>query len=124
MKIENAKVLNYQLHRHYSSGRWNMGKDSKNGSFYKHVITTLDGNKYSFIAQGHRQYVYKEDTFSFEYEENGFYNNIDRESIVVHDKDGIRVWRGYAPENLPKVTKEKTKYTSSHYYEVPQYATA
>jgi len=124
MKVENAKVLNYQSHRHYSRGRWNMGKDSKDGSFYRHVITTLDGKEYSFIAQGYRQYVYKEDTFSFEYEENGLYNNIDRESIVVYDKDGVRVWRGYAPENVPEFTKEKTKYTSSHLYEASEYATA
>jgi hypothetical protein len=49
---------------------------------------------YSFLALGSRQWVYKVDTVSFEYETKGPYRNIVKESIRTFDSKGREVVRG------------------------------
>ena len=60
---------------------------------HSHVIT-IEGERYSFIAFDSKQWVFKTDTVSFEYEVNDGYKNIIPETIVTTDKDGKPVVRG------------------------------
>jgi len=115
MKVENASIEKYTFHRIRRRGRWNMGKETKDGSFHSHKLV-IDGETYSFIAQGWRQYIYKGDTCEFDWVENNGYKNIDRDTLKVYDKNGIRVWRGYSPEKLPEHCTEKMYYGVPHQY--------
>jgi hypothetical protein len=96
MKVENANIEEYITYRIYKPGRWNMGKNTKDSSFHSHKLY-IDGEAYSFIAQGWRQYVYKGDTCEFDWSENNGYKNIDRDTLKVYNKHGERVFRGYSP---------------------------
>lgn len=60
---------------------------------HTHIIT-IDGERYSFIAFGSKQWIYKTDTVSFDYEVNNGYNNILSDSITTLDKNGKIVIRG------------------------------
>ena len=96
MRVENASIEKYITHRIYRPGRWNMGKETKDGSFQSHKLV-IGGETYSFIAQGWKQYVYKSDTCEFDWAENNEYKNIDRDTLKVYNKFGERVYRGYNP---------------------------
>ena len=75
---------------------WGGGKKIKTGSMFSHILK-IDREWYSFIGYGWRQYVYKEDTCSFEYDEvvksidciKRTYKNIDLDTLEVYDKDGL-----------------------------------
>ena len=121
MKCEDAVVEKYTYHRVRKPGRWNMGKETKSGSFYSHKLV-IGGEKYSFIAQGWRQYVYKGDTCEFHWVDNNGYKNIDRDTLKVYDKNGTRVWRGYSPKKLPEYQKESMYYGVPHVYDEWDYA--
>jgi hypothetical protein len=116
MKCENAVVEKYTYHRIRKPGRWNMGKETKHGSFYSHKLV-IGGEKYSFIAQGWRQYVYKGDTCEFHWVDNNGYKNIDRDTLKVYDKGGTRVWRGYSPKNTPEHCMSTMYYGVPHIYD-------
>jgi hypothetical protein len=115
MKCENAVVEKYTYHRIYQPGRWNMGKESKHGSFYRHKLV-IGGETYSFIAQGWRQYVYKGDVCEFEWRDNNAYKNIDFNTLKVYDKKRTRVWRGWSPKKLPEHCIETMYYGVPHQY--------
>ena len=121
MKCENAVVEKYTYHRIRKPGRWNMGKETKRGSFYSHKLV-IGGEKYSFIAQGWRQYVYKGDTCEFHWVDNNGYKNIDRDTLKVYDKGGTRVWRGYSPKNTPEHCMSTMYYGVPHIYDEYAYA--
>ena len=65
-----------------------------NGNARHTHILTIDGERYSFIAFDSKQWVFKTDTVSFDYELSNGYNNIAPDSIVTIDKNGKAVVRG------------------------------
>ncbi|WP_084997612.1 hypothetical protein [Cronobacter sakazakii] len=84
-------------------------------ALHSHVII-VDGIRYSFLAFDSKQWVFKTDTVSFEYEVKDGYNNIIKESIVTKDKNGnpiVRGNRGYKKQlrtvsaRLPGSAREK-----------------
>ena len=69
---------------------------SKGGNataLHSHVLE-IDGEKYSFLALGSQQWVFKSDTVSFEYEIRDGYKNIAVETIITLDRHGNTIVRG------------------------------
>ena len=64
-------------------------------AWHSHQIT-IDGTRYSWRGLGFRQWVYKSDTVSFEWEfdKTEKYRNVDPHSIKTIDKSGKAVTRG------------------------------
>lgn len=91
MKIENAKIEDYQKYLQEKSRPPSKGGNTK--ALHSHVLV-IDGEKYSFLALGSQQWVFKTDLVSFEYELNGQYRNIEKETLVTVDKSGSQVVRG------------------------------
>jgi hypothetical protein len=60
---------------------------------HSHVLV-IDGERYSFLAQGSQRWVFKGDTVSFEYVTNGPYRNIVKETLQTLDRYGNSVVRG------------------------------
>ncbi len=89
MNIENKKIDGYDL---YLKERNKSSKVKKNQARHSHVIT-IEGEKYSFIARGNKQRVYKTDTISFEFQVKNGHNNIDKSTIVTLDENGEPVQR-------------------------------
>ena len=124
MKKENVKTEDYESAKIYRSGMWGGGKKIKAGSMFAHKLK-IDKEWYSFIGYGWRQYVYKEDTCSFEYDVvvkgtgilKRTYKNIDLDTLEVFDKNGVRVWRGYDPSNTPNSQKKVEHRGSTHIYD-------
>jgi len=54
---------------------------------HQHYIE-IDGETYSWFGFGGQQWIYKSETVSFEYVENGQYKNIIPETIETTDKNG------------------------------------
>jgi hypothetical protein len=98
MKIEQKKISDYKLflnepHRPPSKG-------GNTGALHAHVLI-IDGESYSFLSPGSQQWAFKTDTVSFEYEVNGTYKNVVKESFTTIDKSGnevVRGNRGYKPK--------------------------
>jgi hypothetical protein len=57
-------------------------------------VLYIEGEKYSFLALGSQQWVFKSDLVSFEYEIKGSYKNIINGTLVTIDKSGNEVVRG------------------------------
>jgi len=91
MKIKNAKIENYSAFLRENSRPPSKGGNTK--ALHSHVLT-IEGEKYSFLALGTKQWVYKSDTVSFEFEIKGQYKNIKEKTIVTMDKNGNTVMRG------------------------------
>ncbi len=91
MKIEKAKIEDYQKYLSEKSRPPSKGGNTK--ALHSHVLV-IDGEKYSFLALGSQQWVFKTDLVSFEYELNGQYKNIKKETLVTIDKNGKEVVRG------------------------------
>lgn len=91
MKIENAKIEDYQKYLREKSRPPSKGGNTK--ARHSHVLF-IDGKKYSFLALGSQQWVFKTDLVSFDYELKGQYRNIDKETLVTIDKSGKEVVRG------------------------------
>ena len=89
MKIENKKIESYDL---YSKERSKSSKIKKNQARHSHVIT-IEGAKYSFIARGNKQRVFKTDSISFDFQVKNGHNNIDKSTIVTLDENGELVQR-------------------------------
>lgn len=91
LKIENKKISDYKLFLYENSRPPSKGGNTK--ALHSHVIQ-INGEKYSFLALGSQQWVFKSDTVSFEYEINNGYKNIVKETIVTLDRNGQLVVRG------------------------------
>lgn len=68
-------------------------KGGNTAALHSHVLD-IDGEKYSFLALGSQQWVFKSDTVSFEYELKDGYKNIVLKTIVTLDRHGQPVIRG------------------------------
>ncbi|WP_073963446.1 hypothetical protein [Serratia grimesii] len=91
IKISGKKISAYQKILVEKSRPPSRGGNGK--ALHSHIIT-IDGIRYSFLANDSKQWVFKSDTVSFEYESEGVYNNINRESITTVDKNGDSIIRG------------------------------
>ena len=81
----------YELFLRESSRPPSKGGNTK--ALHAHFLT-IDGVVYSFLALGSQKWVYKSDSVSFEYEINGGYNNIIKDTLVAFDKSGTFIVRG------------------------------
>ena len=91
IKIKFKKITTYTKFL-----RENSRPPSKGGNttaLHSHVLE-VDGEKYSFLALGSRQWIFKSDTVSFEYEVKDGYKNVLPESIETIDQNGQPVTRG------------------------------
>lgn len=91
MQIINAKIESYQKFLNEKSRPPSKGGNTN--ALHSHVFY-IDGEKYSFLALGSQQWVFKSDLVSFEYELNGAYKNIIKDTLVTIDKSGNEVLRG------------------------------
>lgn len=89
MEIENKKIESYDL---YLKERSKSSKIKKNQARHSHVIM-IEGKKYSFIARGKKQRIFKTDSVSFDFQSKNGHNNIDKSTIVTHDENGEIVQR-------------------------------
>ena len=91
LRIENAKIDRYRAalrepHRPPSRG-------GNTSALHVHLLT-IAGSTFSFLARGSRQWVYKSDLVSFEYEIKGNYRNVIRATLRAIDLRGCPVVRG------------------------------
>lgn len=91
VQINDAKIESYQKFLNEKSRPPSKGGNTK--ALHSHVLH-IDGEKYSFLALGSQQWVFKSDFVSFEYELNGSYKNIIKDTLVTTDKSGNEVVRG------------------------------
>lgn len=91
MQINNANIESYQKSLNEKSRPPSRGGNTN--ALHSHVLY-IDGEKYSFLALGSQQWVFKSDLVSFEYELNGTYKNIIKDTLVTTDKSGNEVLRG------------------------------
>ena len=91
MKIENAHIEDYQKFLKEKYRPPSKGGNTK--ALHSHVLI-INGEQYSFLALGSQQWVFKTDRVSFDYELNGKYKNIIKETILTIDKNGNEVVRG------------------------------
>ena len=89
MKLENKKIESYDL---YLKERNKLSKVKKTQARHSHVIM-IEGQKYSFIARGNKQRVFKTDSISFDFQVKNGHNNIDKSTIVTHNENGEIVQR-------------------------------
>lgn len=90
-RIDNARIEGYitvltEPHRPPSRGGNTRARHS-------HALV-IDGQKYWFIALGARRWVFKNDTVSFAYEQDGGYLIVVVDSLEVRDRHGTIVVRG------------------------------
>ena len=62
-------------------------------ALHSHCLT-FGGESYSFLGLGSKQWAYKSDLVSFEFEIKGEYKNIIPESLVTIERNGKEVFRG------------------------------
>lgn len=96
MKIQEAKISSYHFLL-IEPGR-SPSKGGNTKALHSHMMV-IDGERYSFLALGAQQWVWKEDLVSFEYKvingkRNKKYNNVDKNTIVTTDRTGNEVVRG------------------------------
>ncbi|MGZ0799615.1 hypothetical protein ACXNAL_00065 [Kluyvera ascorbata] len=89
--VSNKKISEYIKILTEKSRPPSKGGNSK--ARHTHILI-VDGERYSFIAFDSKQWVFKTDTVSFDYEINNGYKNIIPDSIETIDKNGCRVVRG------------------------------
>ncbi|HDL8239499.1 TPA: hypothetical protein U5D93_003498 [Yersinia enterocolitica] len=90
-KLENKKISDYQIYLKEKSRPPSRGGNTK--ALHQHVVT-IDGEQFSFLANDSKKWIFKSDKVSFDYVLNGVYKNIERESIVTTDKNGVVITRG------------------------------
>ncbi|BBV41350.1 hypothetical protein [Citrobacter portucalensis] len=90
-KVKDAKIEEYFTVLKEKSRPPSKGGNTK--ALHAHYIK-IDGMLYSFLAFGSKQWIFKTDRVSFEFEMNGEYRNILRESIITIDSNGEVVIRG------------------------------
>lgn len=91
LKIEGKKISSYGKFLKENSRPPSRGGNTR--ALHSHVLE-IGGEKYSFLALGSQQWVYKSDTVSFEYDVNDGYKNIDKKTIVTIDRYGQPIVRG------------------------------
>ncbi|MGA6804381.1 hypothetical protein ACPEHR_17395, partial [Escherichia coli] len=90
------KIIDARIDDYFTVLKEKSRPPSKGGNtkaLHAHYIK-IDGITYSFLTFGSKQWVYKTDRVSFEYEMNGPYRNILPETISTIDSDGMVVKRG------------------------------
>jgi hypothetical protein len=90
-KIEDVKFEKYEKFLQEKSRPPSKGGNTN--ALHSHVLT-IGGEKYSFLSPGSQQWAYKTDSISFEYEINGGYKNIIKETLTVKTKAGEPITRG------------------------------
>lgn len=90
-RIENKKITEYKLILRENSRPPSRGGNTR--ARHSHTLD-IEGEKYSFLALGSQQWVFKSDTISFEYDVKDGYKNIAVETIVTLDSNGDPVIRG------------------------------
>lgn len=90
-KIENMRIDNYStfLKEPYRPP----SKGGNTNALHCHILE-IQGEKYSFVALGSKQLVYKSDTVAFEYEIKDGYKNIIVDTLTTLDRNGNQVVRG------------------------------
>lgn len=91
LRVENKKITSYSLFLQEPSRPPSRGGNTK--ALHSHTLE-IEGEKYSFLALGSQQWVFKSDSVSFDYEINNGYKNIIKESIVTMDRSEKVVIRG------------------------------
>jgi len=89
--IENKKIDNYTVFLKENSRPPSKGGNTN--ALHTHTLE-IEGVKYSFFALGSKQWVFKSDTVSFDYEIKDGYQNIVVETLATLDHDGKLVVRG------------------------------
>jgi hypothetical protein len=105
MKIENAKTEKYTSSLLEESRPPSKGGNTE--ALYMHFVT-INNITFSFKALGTKQWIFKEDTVSFEYENNGEYKNIIHKTLETINKKGEIVVRGIRGEKN-KLRTAKTR---------------
>jgi hypothetical protein len=80
-------------------------KGGNTKAWHRHALT-IEGVKYSFLAQGAKKWIYKTDRVSFQWQldKSGKYRNILYWTIATIDKDGKPVKRGLRDRSKPRRT--------------------
>ena len=91
LRIENKKITSYKLFLKEPSRPPSRGGNTN--ALHSHILE-IEGEKYSFIALGSQQWVFKSDNVSFHYEVNDGYKNIIKETLVTITKSGETIIRG------------------------------
>lgn len=89
--IENKKITSYGVFLREQSRPPSRGGNTK--ALHSHKLE-IEGERYSFLALGSQQWVFKSDSVSFDYEIKNGYKNIIKESMVTWDRHGKVVVRG------------------------------
>ena len=93
MHVENAVVTKYV--KHLIEGSRPPSRSGNGKAHHVHVLTIAD-DTYSFRALGRKQWVFKHDTVTFDWEHHPSTGRryIDEDTILVFDKNGRPVHRG------------------------------
>jgi len=93
MKIAEATFLQY--HKSLVEQYRPPSRGGNTKAWHQHTLI-IDGERYSFLALGTRQWVYATDSVSFEWswDETKQYRNVNRDTLRAWDKDGMPVVRG------------------------------
>jgi hypothetical protein len=106
MHIEKANFEEYKAFLNENSRPPSRGGNTR--AWHQHRIT-IAGEVYSFRALGTKQWVYKNDTVSFEWEwdTSGKYRNIKKETLQAWDKNGCMIIRGYRDSKLWRISETR-----------------
>ncbi len=91
MNVECKKISDYTFYLLEHSRPPSRGGNTR--ALHSHVLT-IEGEKYSFVALGTQQWVFKSDRVSFEYEIKDGYKNIIKGTLATLDGKGHSVVRG------------------------------
>ncbi|EML3903220.1 TPA: hypothetical protein L7614_004419 [Klebsiella pneumoniae subsp. pneumoniae] len=112
-RVESKKITSYGMFLKEPPRPPSRGGNT--GALHSHVLE-IEGEKFSFLALGSQQWVFKSDNVSFEYKIENGYKNIIKDTIVTIDRNGNVVSRGNraaktqlrsAPARLPGSRREQ-----------------
>jgi hypothetical protein len=113
LRVESKKITSYGLFLKEPSRPPSRGGNT--GALHSHVLE-VEGEKFSFLALGSQQWVFKSDVVSFDYKIENGYKNIIKETIITIDRYGKVASRGNrgfktqlrsAPARLPGSRREQ-----------------
>jgi hypothetical protein len=90
-RVTNKQIDDYKIFLREKYRPPSRGGNSR--ALHSHVLY-IGGERYSFLAVGSQQWVYKSDTVSFEFEIRGGYKNVMKDTLITVDSSGNRVVRG------------------------------
>ncbi|WP_282117158.1 hypothetical protein [Cellulophaga baltica] len=102
--MDNYKTSLQEKHRPPSRG-------GNTNAMHLHVIT-IGNEDYTLFAKGSKQWAFKDDLISFEYEEKEAFKNIINDTFVTIDKYGSSIVRGDR-EKKPKLRTAETRFPGS-----------